>query len=213
MFKKDMEIEGTKKPSLLSALCALRSTFAFTLIELLVVIAIIALLASMLLPALQKAREKVRTIKCMSSLRQPGMGFQMYISDWDGWYPAQVDWFSDPKGPARGYTDRDLTETREGCPETSKNEEQYPNNYGMNYRIKMSSGTAYTHLRSNRITQPSELLLLVDATGKYNVAAGGPYLMYRHNDGINVLFCDGHVKWMDRTTFDSYPNSSSLWTP
>ena len=61
---------------------------AFTLIELLIVIAIIAILASMLLPALGKARDAAKAIKCVSNLKQSVLGAIMYANDYNGGMPA-----------------------------------------------------------------------------------------------------------------------------
>jgi len=79
----------------------LKSTPGFTLIELLVVIAIIAVLISILLPALSKAREQAKQIACSSNLKQFGVMYVMYSTDFNGYqcppetsgylYPASND--------------------------------------------------------------------------------------------------------------------------
>jgi prepilin-type N-terminal cleavage/methylation domain-containing protein/prepilin-type processing-associated H-X9-DG protein len=91
---------------------------AFTLIELLVVIAIIALLVSILLPALKAARDQGRETVCRSNIRQLAIGMNSYTMDWNGHLPGNVfdrhcDWLGtanmpgEPSDPEQAYCNMD----------------------------------------------------------------------------------------------------------
>ncbi len=71
-----------------------RTTRAFTLVELLVVVAIISLLLAMLLPALNKARDVAKTVKCLSMLKQIGVADSMYVAEYRGWHIP--NWINTP---------------------------------------------------------------------------------------------------------------------
>ena len=68
----------------------MRRIVNFTLTELLVVIAVIAILASLLFPALSKVKGKSNQIKCSGNMKQTGIAIQMYAQDYNGWVPYGI---------------------------------------------------------------------------------------------------------------------------
>lgn len=88
-----------------------RRRFGFSLVELLVVIGIIAALIALLLPALRQAREQARITRCLSNLRQIGMGFAMYLNENRGVYPLHSNWGNcfGKKGTLTTYDDPTFT--------------------------------------------------------------------------------------------------------
>ncbi len=178
----------------------------FTLIELLVVIAIIAILATLLLPALNKARVRATSAKCIGQLKQAGMAYAMYAQDYRGFYPATwVDKYYS------WYLSRYCGEPEVEYPRTFRCpgwKMKYGANpvisYTVSYVKRGSVTLAYNefYLPERYVSKPGRTIVIFDAKPK---SAGSNYTNSggtidanadkRHDEkSINALFYDGAAK-------------------
>ena len=173
---------------------------SFTLIELLIVISIIAILAAMLLPVLNKARESANGIKCLNNLKQMGVATAYYADDNKEWMPAmRHDWGEanhDSIWAVVLLKNNYLTETVFQCPGErkvrseikAKDAEGYWNgmhgtlNYGLNYATfgVLDSGAQKRTTRANltKLGAGSSLIVYGDAVpsrGNNQSDTGKPY--------------------------------------
>lgn len=194
----------------------------FTLVELLVVIAIIAILASILLPALGRAKKQAKRIGCANKQKQIGTASLMHNNDNNGYFPTPSSWLPDfdeylkPDNLTRAEPDREIYT----CPSTDFK------TYSAGSDIKAYGTYSYNQMTSDwdsgwvpkyrlhQIKEPSKKLILVDGAGARYFQAGTinvyPYpqlgsqalagnywvdfLRAYHFLKTNCLFIDGHVE-------------------
>ena len=190
----------------------------FTLIELLIVIAIIAILAGMLLPVLNSAREKSKQISCLNNMMALGKAGMFYCDDYNGYTvpygtggerPGSGEWY---RGGGRGTlwhylklpdvdnsviggvafsrSGKKIT-TKISCPSAFPASAATHYFYGLNGQIQNC-------VKLERCTKPSRSCYFSESADTYplvNYQQSGSYpFAWRHNNGCIVVFLDGHAE-------------------
>lgn len=199
----------------------------FTLVELLLVIAIIAILASMLFPALVKAKKMTYRTSCMNKLKQIATATISYADEQNGTFPVYWDSLSGYLKIPESYTTAISNDEQTiqafkkkleilHCPEDTvfgyvEYDYWYCTSYAKNYHLAQDPLAP----RIGRVKNPSGIIWTIDSTRKSfsNSTTLCPFTVggNRHFNGWNASFVDGHAEWGTISKLKVGPGGNNIY--
>lgn len=205
----------------------------FTLLELLTVLAVISILAALLIPGAKAMTERSKSVKCQNNLRQIGAALISYAADNNQTLPANQAWASQDNAwwcwelnPYLGVAEGTTFNPAYLCPSSPYSDRPGDHSWNMSYAYSLSE--AANGLRMPAIVRPSNFFLCGDTTQQTGARSAGHILQYpqnqivtpvafdndtngtqwgwvrfRHSQAANMLFADGHVEAISRTSAES----------